>query len=74
VLSENAGAYEELAPWVVTVNPNDVEGQARALHEALTMSDDERHRRAEALAGHVRRNDVGHWLEAALADLGVARA
>jgi trehalose 6-phosphate synthase len=69
VLSENAGAHEELAPWAVTINPNDVEGQARALHEALTMDGAERRRRAEALAGWVRSHDVARWLEAALGDL-----
>jgi trehalose 6-phosphate synthase len=74
VLSENAGAHEELAPWVVTINPSDVEGQARALHEALTMDEAERRRRAEALAEQVRENDVGRWLEAVLADLNAARA
>ena len=37
VLSENAGAYEELAEWAVGVNPFDVWGQAEALHEALAM-------------------------------------
>lgn len=74
VLSENAGAHEELAPWVVTINPSDVEGQARALHEALTMDEVERRRRAEALATHVRANDVGRWLSAVLADLDGARA
>jgi trehalose 6-phosphate synthase len=74
VLSENAGAHEELAPWVVTINPSDVEGQARALYEALTMDEPERRRRAEALAAHVRANDVGRWLEAELADLEAARA
>jgi trehalose 6-phosphate synthase len=74
VLSENAGAHEELAQWVVTINPSDVEGQARALHEALTMDEAERRRRAEALAAHVRANDVGRWLEAALADLEAVRA
>ena len=35
VLSENAGAYAELAEWAVGVNPFDVWGQAQALHEAL---------------------------------------
>lgn len=74
VLSENAGAHEELAPWVVTINPNDVEGQAQALHEALTMDEPERRRRADALAAHVRTNDVARWLQAALADLEAACA
>ena len=32
VLSENAGAHEELGPHALTVNPFDVAGQARAMH------------------------------------------
>ena len=74
VLSENAGAHEELAGWVVTINPNDVEGQAQALYEALTMDEGDRRRRAEALAAHVRTHDVARWLEAVLADLNAVRA
>ena len=37
ILSENAGAHEEVGPWALTVNPFDVYGQAQALHAALTM-------------------------------------
>ena len=40
VLSENAGAHEELGEWAVTVNPFDVGGQAEALHQALTMPEE----------------------------------
>jgi trehalose 6-phosphate synthase len=69
VLSENAGAYEELGEWVIGVNPFDVQGQADALHEALTMAPAERTRRAQAIAGHVRAHDINEWVEAQLADL-----
>ena len=69
VLSENAGAYEELGEWCVGVNPFDVQGQADALHEALTMAPDERHRRAEAIKAHIRANDVSRWIAAQLADV-----
>jgi trehalose 6-phosphate synthase len=34
VLSENAGVYEELGEWALSVNPLDVSGQADALHAA----------------------------------------
>ena len=63
VLSENAGAHEDLGDWTITVNPFDIEGQAEALHEALTMPPDERRRRAEAIATHVREHDVEAWIE-----------
>ena len=74
VLSENAGAYEELAEWAIGVNPFDVWGQAEALHEALSMEPAERHRRAEGLRGQVRGNDVSHWVAGLLADLQRAAA
>jgi trehalose 6-phosphate synthase len=69
VLSENAGAHEELADWCVTVNPFDVWGQAEALHEALSMDEGERRRRLAAIQDHVRANDVRAWIDGLLADL-----
>jgi trehalose 6-phosphate synthase len=69
VLSENAGAYAELGEWAVGVNPFDLEGQATALYEALTMPPAERRRRAEAIAAHVRAHDIGSWTVTQLADL-----
>ncbi|MFF8384859.1 alpha,alpha-trehalose-phosphate synthase (UDP-forming) [Streptomyces kanasensis] len=50
VLSREAGAHEELGDAAVTVNPYDVTGTARALHEALSMPAAERAERTERLA------------------------
>jgi trehalose 6-phosphate synthase len=69
VLSENAGAHEELGEWCLSVNPVDVWGQAEALHEALTMGEAERHRRLTAIQAQVRAHDVRAWIDALLADL-----
>ena len=69
VLSRNAGAYEELEPWVVAVDPFDIAGQAEALHEALSLPDGERHWRAESIRSHVREHDLTEWLDLQLADL-----
>jgi trehalose 6-phosphate synthase len=69
VLSENAGAHEELGEWAITINPFDLWGQAEALHEALSMDPAERARRAEALRSHVREHDVGRWIDGLLTDL-----
>jgi trehalose 6-phosphate synthase len=69
VLSENAGAHAELAPWAVTVNPFDLSGQADALYEALTMLPDERRRRREGLTAFVREHDIDRWIADQLADL-----
>jgi trehalose 6-phosphate synthase len=69
VLSENAGACEELGEWAITVNPFDVAGQAEALHLALELPPGERRARLEAIRAQVRENDLSSWLEGLLADL-----
>jgi trehalose 6-phosphate synthase len=73
VLSENTGAHAELAEWVITVNPFDVEGQAEAIHHALELDEGERRRRLDAICAHVREHDVNAWIDRQLAALeGVA--
>ena len=74
VLSENAGAHEELEEWVLTVNPVDVSGQAEALYAALTLDPAERRRRAAAIREHVRVHDIREWVDAQLADLDAVRS
>ncbi|MBD0318047.1 MAG: trehalose-6-phosphate synthase [Thermoleophilia bacterium] len=74
VLSENAGAHEELGQWAISVNPFDVAGQADALHEATTMAGDERRRRLEGIRASVHRHDIAAWIAAQLAHLDEARA
>jgi trehalose 6-phosphate synthase len=69
ILSENAGAHEELGPWALSVNPFDLEEQTQAIDSAIRMSREERHARLEALREHVRANDVAAWLETQLEDL-----
>ncbi|MDQ6651006.1 MAG: trehalose-6-phosphate synthase [Actinomycetota bacterium] len=72
-LSENTGAFEELGDHAVTLYPFDIQQQADALYEALTLPADERATKAKAAADVVRRNDVAAWLGAQLADLAALR-
>jgi trehalose 6-phosphate synthase len=74
VLSENAGAHEELGEWCLSVDPVDVWGQAQALHAALTMDEAERRRRLTAIQAQVRENDVRKWIDGLLADLDAVTA
>lgn len=74
VLSENAGSYEELAPWVLGVNPFDVSLQADAIYTGLMMGPVERHERIEAIRDHVRAQNVAAWGAAQLADLDRVRS
>jgi trehalose 6-phosphate synthase len=75
ILSENAGAHEELGEWALSVNPFDIAGQAEAIQRALNLSVEDRRRRLDAIRAHVRANDLTAWIGAQLADFdrGVAR-
>ncbi|MFF4834851.1 trehalose-6-phosphate synthase [Streptomyces sp. NPDC001315] len=61
VLSREAGAYEELREDAITVNPYDVVGTARALHEALVMPVHERAERTKRLAAAATALPPAQW-------------
>jgi len=69
LLSENTGAHDELGEFALTVHPFDLQQQADAMYDALTM--DRRHRAEllSAAADVVRGNDVERWLRHQLDDL-----
>ncbi len=69
VLSVNAGAHEELGEWTVSIDPLDVESQASALEEALSLAPAERRVRLDAIREYVRTHDLEAWIEAQLADI-----
>ncbi len=69
ILSEAAGAHEELREHVISVNPYDVSEQARAIATALELDPAERARRARALVEAVRAADVGRWIADQLSDI-----
>ncbi|MGV9244299.1 alpha,alpha-trehalose-phosphate synthase (UDP-forming) [Streptomyces sp. NPDC003710] len=69
VLSREAGAYEELGEDAVTVNPYDIVGTARALHEALSMGPGERAERTKRLAAQATALPPARWFLDQLAAL-----
>ena len=69
LLSENAGAHDELGEFAITVHPFDLQQQADAIYEALTMERADRARMMAAAADRVRSNDVEQWLRSQLTDL-----
>ena len=73
VLSENAGAHEELGEHALSVNPYDIDEQADAIHTALTMPEAERERRARALRETVHSNTIEDWVEAQMEDIEAYR-
>ncbi|HLW44591.1 MAG TPA: trehalose-6-phosphate synthase [Acidimicrobiales bacterium] len=62
VLSREAGAWEELHPAALGVNPFDVSHTAAALDTALSMDESERRARAETLRKIVRGQTAADWL------------
>jgi len=69
VLSREAGAFEELAEWVVPVDPLDVEGQAAALERAIGLPADLRRAWLEGIQRQVRMHDVDAWADRELREL-----
>ncbi|WP_405871631.1 trehalose-6-phosphate synthase [Streptomyces sp. NBC_00005] len=61
VLSREAGAFQELGKDAIAVNPYDVIGTARALHEALTMPAEERAERTKRLAAAATALPPAQW-------------
>ncbi|HET6380695.1 MAG TPA: trehalose-6-phosphate synthase [candidate division Zixibacteria bacterium] len=69
VLSETAGAHDQMADGVLPVAPADVLGTAEALAAALAMPEAERAERLAALRAGVEREDIAWWLRRQLRDL-----
>ncbi len=60
VLSRFTGAARELDD-ALHINPYDVDSFAETLHQALTMPEDEQHRRMQRLRHHVSDQNIYRW-------------
>jgi trehalose 6-phosphate synthase len=69
ILSEGAGAVQQLGDDAIIIAPADVEGTADAIYQALTMSPGERRRRADNLRRTVESDDVAKWFREQLWDV-----
>jgi len=69
ILSETAGAAEELRDGALLVSPFDVEAMAEKIEQALTMPEKEKKARSERLRQVVLANDAVKWLTHQLDDL-----
>jgi len=70
ILSENAGAHDELGRYALSINPFDVSATADAIHQALEMPAAERARRSRALRTAVLKMSLERWVGDQLRDLG----
>jgi trehalose 6-phosphate synthase len=62
ILSERAGARQQLESGSTVISPCDVYATAEALHQALIMSPEKRRERAERLRWLIEREDITDWL------------
>ena len=62
ILSERAGARQQLEPGALIVSPCDVYATAEALHQALVMPAEDRQERAHRLRWLVEQEDISDWL------------
>jgi trehalose 6-phosphate synthase len=69
VLSENAGAHEELHEHVLSINPFDIMATADAMHRGILMSVEEKRRRNAAAREVVRTNDIARWITRQVQDI-----
>ena len=69
IISESIGAYDQLRTAALPVSPTDIEGTMQAMYKALTMSQEERQKRATMLCQSVEREDVINWLKIQIEDL-----
>jgi trehalose 6-phosphate synthase len=69
VLSRNAGAWEELGPAAIGVNPFDVWGTSYAMERALDMPFEERAAMSAKLRRLARGRPPSRWLERQVRDL-----
>ena len=63
ILSERAGARQQLESGALVISPCDVYATAEALHQTLTMPPEERQERSERLRWIIEQEDIYFWLD-----------
>jgi len=62
VLSERAGAHQQLGAGATIISPCDVYATAEAMHQGLVLPQEERRERAELLRWRIEKEDIVVWL------------
>lgn len=62
ILSERAGARQQLKSGALVISPCDVYATAEAIHQALEMPQEQRYKQAERLRWLIERDDITTWL------------
>ncbi|KAA3635106.1 MAG: trehalose-6-phosphate synthase [Calditrichaeota bacterium] len=62
MLSEFAGAADQLGKGAILCNPFDIDRTAEQIYEAFRMSDEEKERRMRLMRSEVKKNNVDRWV------------
>ena len=62
ILSERAGARQQLKSGAIVISPCDIYATAEAMHQALVMSAEKRGENSEKLRWLIEREDINSWL------------
>ena len=62
ILSERAGARQQLEPGALVISPCDVYSTAEAMHQALIMPQAERRERVDRMRWIIEKEDINQWL------------
>ena len=66
ILSDRAGARQQLEPGAIVISPCDIYATAEALHQGLVMNMETRYIRASRLRWLIEKDDINAWLNAQL--------
>jgi trehalose 6-phosphate synthase len=62
ILSERAGARQQLEPGALVIAPCDIYATAEAMHQALTMPSEQKSEKANLLRWQIENDDITTWL------------
>jgi trehalose 6-phosphate synthase len=61
VLSERAGAHQQLGAGSIVISPCDIYSTSQAMHQGLIMDETERQRRSKILVDSIENDDIRDW-------------
>jgi alpha,alpha-trehalose-phosphate synthase [UDP-forming] len=73
VLSDQAGAHEELGEYALTINPYDTDAFAETIETALSMDSEERAERMVAMREQVESHNLYAWMDSVFETVGELR-
>ena len=71
ILSKEAGSYDELKNYSLSVDPYDINGTADAIYQSITMDKKDRIKNMNGLKNVIENNSIKDWILNQFRDIGV---